>query len=62
MLKLGACLKIIQFKNTKVIDDLFFVIQPNTLTTVDNRAASVIARDKIRARRIQDVLLASRVK
>ena len=61
VLKLGACVGIIKFKNVRILDDLFFIIQPNTLVTVDNRASSVIARDKIRAARIAEALRSSRV-
>ena len=61
-LKLGSCLKIIEFKNHRIIDDLFFIIQPATLTTQDTRAASVRARDKIRAARVTEVLRTSRVR
>ena len=62
LLKLGACLGIIAFKNVRILDDLFFVIQPNTLAVQDNRASSVITRDKIRAARIAEILHASRIK
>jgi len=63
LLKLGSCLGIIKFKNnnSKILDDMFFIIQPNTLVTVDNRATAVIERDKIRAKRVKDLLLSSRV-
>jgi protein arginine kinase len=61
MLKLGANLGIIKFKNTRIIDDLFFTIQPQTLVTVDNRAAAVRDRDKIRAQKIAEVLKQTRV-
>ena len=63
MLKLGSNLGIINFKNnsSRILDDLFFVIQPNTLATVDNRATAVLERDKIRAKRVREELLKSRV-
>lgn len=61
MLKLGSNLGIMKFKNQRILDDLFFVIQPRTLATVDNRAGNVVARDKIRASRIAKELHASRV-
>jgi len=61
MLKLGACLEIIKFKNSRILDDLFFIIQPNTLATVDERAAGVIQRDKIRAERVAKELRATRL-
>ena len=62
VLKLGACLDIIKFKNVRVLDDLFFVLQPNTLVAVDERAADTDTRDKLRAKRAKEILLASRVK
>ena len=62
ILKLGACLGIIVFKNVRILDDLFFITQPNTLVTVDERASSIITRDKIRATRVSEVLRASRIK
>jgi len=49
LLKLGSCLGIIKFKNQGILDDLFFIIQPQTLVIRDNRASSTIERDKIRA-------------
>jgi len=61
VLKLGVCLNIINFKNPRVLDDLFFVTQPNTLITVDERANTLAARDKIRASRVAEVLRASRI-
>jgi protein arginine kinase len=61
MLKLGSCLGIIKFKNQRILDDLFFIIQPQTLVTVDNRAAAVTERDKIRAVRVAEHLKAARV-
>jgi len=62
MLKLGACLDIIRLKNNRVLDDLFFIIQPATLITQETRAVSVNERDKIRAAKVKEVLLASRIK
>ena len=61
LLKLGSCLGIIKFKNQRILDDLFFIIQPNTIATTDNRATAVLQRDKIRAQRISEHLRASRV-
>lgn len=61
-LKLGACLGIIRFKNNRILDDLFFIVQPATLTTQDERAQSVNQRDKIRATRVAEVLRTSRIK
>jgi len=62
MLKLGACLGIIGLKNNRVLDDLFFTIQPATMVTQDDRAASVRERDKIRAAKIAQDLRALRIK
>ena len=62
LLKLGSCLGLVKFKNNRVLDDLFFVIQPATLTTQDTKAQSVHERDKIRATRVADILRTSRVK
>jgi protein arginine kinase len=61
VLKLGACLGIVKFKNVRILDDLFFITQPNTLVTVDERASSVSARDKIRAARVAEALRATRL-
>lgn len=61
MLKLGACLEIIRLKNNKVLDDLFFNIQPATLVTHRNNPLSVRERDKIRAAKISGELRALRV-
>lgn len=61
-LKLGACLEIIRFKNNRILDDLFFIVQPATLATQDERAQSVKERDKIRASRVAEVLRTSRIK
>ena len=61
MLKLGSNLGIIKFKNQRVLDDLFFIIQPKTLVTVDSRASAVLERDKIRAVRVNELLRATRI-
>jgi protein arginine kinase len=61
LLKLGSNLGILKFKNQRVLDDLFFTTQPETLKTVDTRAAATAARDKIRAKRVAEVLRQSRV-
>ncbi|MDR0461858.1 MAG: hypothetical protein LBG88_00800 [Christensenellaceae bacterium] len=61
MLKLGSNLGIVKFKNQRILDDLFFVIQPQTLVTTDNRASAVTERDKIRAKRVCELLKSSRV-
>lgn len=60
-LKLGVCLGIINFKNHRIIDDLFFITQPNTLVTQDERAQSYVTRDKIRAARVKEILTTSRI-
>jgi len=62
MLKLGACLDIIRFKNNRILDDLFFIIQPATLVTQETRAASVRERDKIRAAKVSKMLREARIK
>jgi protein arginine kinase len=61
MLKLGACLGILKFKNARILDDLFFIIQPQTLVTQDNRLQNVTERDKLRANRVAKELHASRI-
>jgi protein arginine kinase len=61
-LKLGACLDIIKFKNNRILDDLFFIIQPATLQSQDDRANTAVARDKIRAQKVADYLRTSRIK
>jgi len=63
MLKIGVNLGIIKFKNQsgRILDDLFSIIQPQTLATVDNRASAVTSRDKIRATRITELLKSSRI-
>ena len=61
-LKLGACLGIVEFKNNRILDDWFFMVQPATLTTQDDRASSVRSRDKIRAQKVAEVLRSSRIK
>ena len=61
-LKLGTCLDIIEFKNNRILDDWFFIVQPATLTIQDDRAASVRTRDKIRATKVAEVLRSSRIK
>ncbi|MCL2228901.1 MAG: hypothetical protein FWC00_03675 [Firmicutes bacterium] len=62
-LKLGSNLGILRFKNdnSKIIDDLFFIIQPRTLITQNNRASGTAERDKIRARMVREKLLQARI-
>jgi protein arginine kinase len=62
MLKLGNCLGIIGLKNNRVLDDLFFTIQPATIITQDDRASSMRERDKVRAAKISQDLRALRIK
>jgi protein arginine kinase len=64
-IKLGVCLKILAFKNDRIIDDLFFITKPATLIT-NARAIdcglSVADRDKLRADQIREKLLSFRIK
>jgi len=60
LLKLGACLNVIRFKNGRLLDDLFFLIQPQTLVVKEN-TSSVLERDKLRAKRIKERLCATRL-
>ena len=60
-LKLGDCLGLLKFK-PRVLDDLFFVIKPATLTSQNEQANQMTARDKMRAKKISDVLKSSRQK
>jgi len=59
-LKLGSCLGIVRFKAGS-LDDLFFVIQPATLVTQNERAEDYLTRDKIRAKKIAEVLRHSKM-
>jgi len=61
MIKLGTCLGIIRLKNNKVLDDLFFNIQPATLVSQKNNTVTVRERDKIRAAKISGELRALRI-
>jgi protein arginine kinase len=61
LLKLGSNLGILKFKNHRVLDELFFIIQPQTLVTVDNRATAITERDKIRAKKVGDILRSARL-
>jgi len=60
-LKLGSCLGILKFKNGGMLDDLFFVLQPNTMVTVNHSAGDTAARDKLRAAQIAKELRAARL-
>ena len=62
-IKLGITLKILAFKNDRVIDDLFFVTKPATLTTNSKlKNADQITRDRLRAASIREKLLLFRIK
>lgn len=62
-IKLGVALKILAFKNDRVIDDLFFVTKPATLTTNSKlKNADKITRDRLRAASIREKLLLFRIK
>ncbi len=62
-IKLGVTLKILAFKNNRVIDDLFFVTKPATLTTNSKlKNANQITRDRLRAASIREKLLLFRIK
>lgn len=59
-LKFGDCLGIVRFK-PRILDDLFFVIQPATLSTQNEKASEVFTRDKMRAKKIAEILKTSRM-
>jgi protein arginine kinase len=59
-LKFGDCLGIIKFK-PRVLDDLFFVTKPFTLLSQHEKAEDTITRDKLRAKKIADILRTSRI-
>ena len=60
-IKLGVCLGIMNFKNNKIIDDLFFIIKPFTLATQLKKNLSPTERDKERASKVKEILITSRV-
>jgi len=60
-LKLGECLGLLKFK-PKSLDELFFIIQPATLTTQEKKACDINSRDKIRAKKIAEVIRFSKMK
>jgi protein arginine kinase len=60
-IKLGVCLDILKFKNNKIIDDLFFITKPYTLSTQLKKNLSPTERDKERAGRVKEILLTSRL-
>ena len=59
-LKLGDCLGIVKFK-PRSLDDLFFIIQPATLTTQERNASNIGVRDKLRAKKIAEVIRLSKM-
>jgi protein arginine kinase len=61
VLKLGSNLGIIKFKNQRILDDMFFIIQPQTLVATDYNAKAIIERDKIRAKRVRELLKSARL-
>ncbi len=62
-IKLGVTLKILAFKNDRVIDDLFFVTKPATITTNNKlKNPDQITRDRLRAASIREKLLSFRIK
>ena len=60
-LKLGDCLGLVKFK-PRILDDLFFVIQPATISYNDARGDDANERDKLRAKKIISVLRTARIK
>lgn len=62
-IKLGIGLKILSFRNNKIIDDLFFITKPATIV-VNHRLqnANQIQRDKKRAEQVREKLLQFRMK
>jgi len=59
-LKLGTTLGIVKFKNNRIIDDLFFLVQPATISIKHDMTPT--ERDKARAKQIKEILTATRVK
>jgi len=60
-LKLGDCLGILKFK-PRILDDLFFVIKPASITTQNEKVTNVLSRDILRAEKISSILKSSRQK
>ncbi|MCL2587733.1 MAG: hypothetical protein FWE31_05910 [Firmicutes bacterium] len=60
-LKLGDCLGLLKFK-PRILDDLFFVIKPATLTSQNEKASNILTRDIMRATKIKEVLRSARQK
>lgn len=62
-IKLGVSLKILAFKNDHIVDDLFFVTKPATLTASNQLShTDQLTRDKLRAIRMREKLLSFRIK
>ena len=62
-IKLGIGFKILSFKNNRLVDDMFFVTKPATLTANQKiHNLTSISRDKLRAMEIREKLLLSRIK
>ena len=62
-IKLGISLKILSFRNHRIIDDLFFITKPATLVTNHHlQNASQIQRDKKCAEQVREKLLLFRMK
>jgi len=60
-LKLGDCLGIFKFK-PRILDDLFFVIKPASLSSQNEKAKEILERDKMRATKLATTLKSSRQK
>ncbi len=62
-IKLGIGFKILNFRNNRIIDDLFFITKPNTIITNHHlQNATQIQRDKKRAEEVRGKLLTFRMK
>ena len=62
-IKLGIGFKILSFRNNRIIDDLFFITKPATITTNHHlQNANQLQRDKKRAIEVREKLLSFRMK
>lgn len=62
-IKLGIGFKILNFRNNRIIDDLFFITKPNTIiTNFHLQSATQLQRDKKRAEEVREKLLIFRMK
>ena len=62
-IKLGIGFKILNFRNNRIIDDLFFITKPNTIiTNFHLQNATQLQRDKKRAEEVREKLLIFRIK